>query len=364
MATRRNTKYRPTFIVLCWAISCVLMGIEIHRHHGKMYSDQEEAVRNNNQRESSTTLGNLFQSDQELSKESYPILTEDDEVPKSEPIIYSRLRKDQAGWVILDMLKAHSYAFSNNVTYGGACGESTHKEDIEQVLASIGWREILPLRCPNKDDDMNNTRVYPSSLFERDHERRMASIEWRGFIKNHTDYSYFDELNRYRKDKLLTPRSIVVHIRRRDVTPCCYPQWYLPNSYFVSMIHQYVEESKNYHHRPVDVQIFSQSDSHESWRDFETMMHLQGHNFTLNLDGPIGNVWRAIVSADVFIGSISEFSRVPAMFAKGYVPNPRNITNLHIATQTRDKNRQLLEECGEMKVIQCKHKWWLKSGGK
>lgn len=277
-------------------------------------------------------------------------------------VIYSKLRKDQAGWVIYDMLKAHSYAFDNNLTYGGACGDSIHKPDISNVLSSIGWNEILPLACPQND---TLHRVYPGSFFEKDCASRMASMQWREFMINHTDYSYFDHEPREKNGKenqqhdLATkPFSIVVHIRRRDVTPCCYPHWYLPNSYFASMIEKYYLEH-NASSRPIQIQIFSQSESHESWDDLHHKIpsHI---NYTLHLDGPVGEVWRAIVSSDVFLGSISEFSRVPAMFARGLVTNPRNISDGRIASETQRENQRLLEECGETKIFQCKHKWWMK----
>lgn len=296
----------------------------------------------------------------------------DESEPRPRRVIYSRLRKDQAGWVIYDMLKAHSYAFAGNMTYGGACGESIHKQDIYNVLLSIGWNEILPLDCP-KNDTLE--RVYPGSFFERDHGNRMASRKWRDFMIKHTDYSYFDHPRRGKNndhggnqdDFAETPISLVVHIRRRDVTPCCYPHWYLPNSYFASMIEKYytdqVQRNNSSLSRPIQIQIFSQSESHESWEDLNQRMKvLPNHlNYTLHLDGPVGEVWRAIVSSDVFLGSISEFSRVPAMFARGQVLDPHNISDVRIALETKQETQRLLDECGETKIVQCKHKWWLKS---
>lgn len=285
-----------------------------------------------------------------LSHEATPSQTE-----SSRPIIYSQLRKDQAGWVIFDMLKAHAYTFSKNMTYGGACGDSIHQHDIQQVLTAVGWQDILPIQCPSEND--LNSRVYPSAFFEKKHGRRMGSTEWKEFIRSHTTaYSNFGVGSNEGSENL---SSIVVHIRRRDVTPCCYPGWYLPNSYFASMIDQYVEESKQLG-RLVQVQIYSQSESHESWDDLHKMLQNKGVNYTLHLDGPVGDVWRAILNADVFIGSISEFSRVPALFAKGRIPDPRNISNPEIAAATKVEKDRLLGECTEVELVQCKHKWWMK----
>lgn len=280
-------------------------------------------------------------------------------------VIYSEMRKDQAGWVIFQMLKAHAYAFSKNATYGGACGDSPHKKDISQVLSSVGWSEILPLRCPSEPGAPQG-RVYPSPFFERRHGRRMGQQSWRAEIMRHTDYSYFDQIPGRSSIPMKNSNdskpmfSIAVHIRRRDVTPCCYPGWYLPNSYFSSMIQYYVQ-NKAPPDRPLQIQLFSQSQSHESWEDFKSRLeqHPSTKNYTLHLDGPVGNVWRAILAADVFIGSISEFSRVPSLFAKGEIPDPRNITISAIAEQTRLQNKELLNQCTDIQFVSCKHKWWI-----
>lgn len=275
--------------------------------------------------------------------------------------IYSQLRKDQSGWVIFDMLKAHAYTFFSSkgnvdAIYGGACGESVHKSDVQKVLRAVGWDEILPLKCPVENDTL--ARIYPSSLFEKSHGRRMGSSAWRRFIQNHSDYSYFDEVatKSQRKDDNRTVASIVVHVRRRDVTPCCYPGWYLPNSYFLQMIDKFKKEFENAG-RDAKVYIFSQQESYEPWDDFVS----NNTDIRLHFDGPVGEVWRAILSADVFIGSISEFSRVPSLFARGQIPNPRNISDPIISRNTRIERQRLFNQCTDMDLVSCKHKWWLKN---
>jgi hypothetical protein len=66
-----------------------------------------------------------------------------------------------------------------------------------------------------------------------------------------------------------------------------------------------------------------------------------------------------VLSAEVFIGSISEFSRVPALFARGEIPDPRNIADADIAAKTAIDNKRLLDQCAQFKLFQCKNKWWM-----
>jgi hypothetical protein len=240
------------------------------------------------------------------------------------------------------MLKAHSYAFFHNATYGGGCGESSHKEDIGQVLTAVGLHHILPLKCPDDDDNDNETNalIYLGSAYEQGSGKRLKSPEWLNYVKSQIKYPEKEE----------NTTSIVVHIRRRDVTPCCYPMWYLPNYYFQAMIEKYRADDD--HGEVVHVQIFSQSESFESWEPFNSSQ------YSLHLDGPIGDVWKAILSSDIFIGSKSEFSRVPAMFTRGHVMNAWQIGDDEIRNQTEIENERVFDTCTEYQIFSCKHKWW------
>ena len=124
------------------------------------------------------------------------------------------------------------------------------------------------------------------------------------------------------------------------------------------MIDHYVQRAPPNH--PIDIRIFSQSESRESWDNLKALLDRRYLKYTLYLDGPVGDVWRAILAADIFIGSISEFSRIPALFARGRVPDPRNITIPVIAEQTKTDNKALLDQCSDTQFVSCKHKWWMK----
>lgn len=283
------------------------------------------------------------------------------EPEKPRPIIYySHLRKDQSGWVIMDMLKAHSFAFARNATYGGACGTSRHIEDIRNVLTVSGLGRILQLQCP--PEKYNNTKstnrpidngprhaLYHSSMYEKDHEKRFRSLRWKQHIKSQL---YVDDEHQQADTLQLTNHQnattrIVVHIRRRDVTPCCYPSWYVPNNYFGAMIDKYTEEAQRQHPHSssVQVDIYSQVDSFESWSPF------QRHN--LHLDGEVGAVWNAILNADYFIGSKSEFSHVPAMFTRAQV-----VEEFDEWKEFEKESQLVFSNCTNSMIFSCKHKWW------
>lgn len=210
----------------------------------------------------------------------------------------------------MDMLKAHAYAYEKNATYGGACGESPHKHDIKNILDTTGLHNILSLNCPpnetTTDDNEHNHVLYRGSVYETGSAKRLASEEWKKHVQSHLHF----EAN---------PNTtiIVVHVRRGDVTPCCYPSWYVPNAYFTAMIHKYSRMAKQqkYPATKVAVQIFSQADSFETFQPF--------HQYQLHLDSDIGQIRESILNADYFIGSKSEFSKVPAMFTRGEVAAER-----------------------------------------
>jgi hypothetical protein len=253
-------------------------------------------------------------------------------------VVYSRLRTDQSGWAIMDMLKAHSYTFYNDATYGGACGDTAHKADLDQVLGTVGLQNVLPLKCPGANE--SNTVVHHGHFFEGGSKARLESPQWINHIKAQLHYPPSS-------DKFI----IAVHIRRRDVTPCCYPRWYMPNLYFQTMIEKYTAGRPTNSTRVI---IFSQSNSFESLNTFRES------GFELDLDGDVGRVWRTIIGSDIVIVSRSEFSRVPSMFTRGHVESAWNISDPVIAKTIEQEQARIFGQCTERQIFQCKHKWWQK----
>jgi hypothetical protein len=259
------------------------------------------------------------------------------------PVVYSHLRKDRSGWVIMDMLKAHAFAWERNATYGGACGESLHKHDIQNILDTTGLHNILSFACPpnvtaRNDNHLQRHVLYQGSVYETGSAKRLASNSWKKDIQRHL------LIDGTTKSKNVT--AVVVHIRRGDVTPCCYPAWYVPNAYFSAMIEKYSSLAKRqFPAKNVQIQIFSQKDSFESWSPFR--------QYQLHLDSDIGQVWKSILNADYFIGSKSEFSRVPAMFTRGKVVNEHDEW-----VPYKKESQKVFTNCSETTIFSCKHKWW------
>ena len=343
---------------------------------------------------------------------TFSTLTTNPTSPQTIVVLYSKLRQDQSGWVILDMLKAHSYTYyqQNNMIYGGACGTSVHINDIKHILQSIGLQHILKIipQCPstatatsspssveNRNTNNNNSTttvsvVKSGSYYERGSKQRLQSTEWLNYMKQ--------QINMVIPTNTTTTtstnaRTITVHIRRGDVTPCCYPDWYMPNKYFQLMIEHYVTMYANSSTNSItniNINIYSQSKSFESFDVFQQPMEvklIQGLNHTtknvtvdvnvnvnIDLDGDIGSIWKSILTSDIIIPSRSEFSRVPSMFTNGKVISPwiKDITGaeddggddettlirqIHNASDI-ERTKIFNEQCTESMILRCKHKWW------
>uniref|UniRef100_A0A7R9WF20 Uncharacterized protein n=1 Tax=Pseudictyota dubia TaxID=2749911 RepID=A0A7R9WF20_9STRA len=80
---------------------------------------------------------------------------------------------------------------------------------------------------------------------------------------------------------------------------------YLPNSYYLETIQEFSKLAKD--NQNIEVQVFSESDTSENFTEFEN----QGYKMVL--DGSLEEVWRGVMSADVFIMSKSSFSYLPAV---------------------------------------------------
>ena len=143
--------------------------------------------------------------------------------------------------------------------------------------------------------------------------------------------------NKDAKDELF---RIAVHMRRGDVDPCQHETRYLPNSYYLQMIQEYVDkymaaaaaaaraansnDSATATVANVRVTIYSEQESFEPWDEFlrrnYSLVLGTNDNKSSTVDkrqhhigSDIAVAWKDMMDADVLILSKSSFSMVPAI---------------------------------------------------
>jgi hypothetical protein len=226
--------------------------------------------------------------------------------------MYSMCRLDRSGSVITDMIYAHAFAHAHNITYAGSCcvTKGLPKKDTKRLMQSLHWHTAMPFKCPpgvnNKVYNLrqpNATTIHPllinPQVYRLVGNQSNLTPEWRQTMQKAL-YKYTDR----RKNR---PYHIAVHVRRGDVTPCTYTRRYLPNSHYISLIDQYTPNATTLNGRPLQVTIYSESDSFESFNIFRE------RKYKLALDTKsLAQVWKALSTADVAILSRSFFSIAPA----------------------------------------------------
>ena len=226
--------------------------------------------------------------------------------------MYSICRGDRSGSVIADMIYAHAYAYAHNITYIGNCcvTRGLPKEDTKNLIHSLHWHTIIPFKCPkgvnNKIYNLskpNATSIHRllvnPDVYRLQGNRSAFTPAWRRSIHKAL-YKYED----HHKDR---PYHIAVHVRRGDVTPCTYKRRYLPNSHYLALIDQYTPNATTLNGRPLQVTIYSESNTFEPFDAFTE------RNYNLEIDTEhLAHVWSALSTADVAILSRSYFSIVPA----------------------------------------------------
>ena len=239
---------------------------------------------------------------------------------------YSVAKTDRGGAAVADMLLAHAFAFANNMNYAGACaqGDLPHQKTTEQLIEAVGLQDVLTYSCPESADDgfilerqayvAKNTRIFTESYLQR-----LRSQVHYPSQKNH---------------------SVVVHVRRGDVTPCSYyANRYLPNSHYIEILNEYVPPD-------LPVSIFSESNAFESFDDFG--------NYSVYLDTDLAEAWKAMLIADYIVLSKSSFSMVPAILNRNatviYTPFMQKrlpqwrVVNSEIMENTRKKVLRIIEQ--------------------
>jgi hypothetical protein len=252
--------------------------------------------------------------------------------------VYSTLRNDRSGAAIHDMLYAHAYAYAHGMQYMGACSNvHRYKKAHRKLLNVIGLNGTLPIACPPPPPPppppaaataaaAGNTSTSNQVVFLESRQYRKDS-----YLRNEPWLQHIRSAVRCTRPAAAAAAAdnnsadadgagdndvvqIAVHIRRGDVTPCPVGKVsrYTPNSQYMNVLEQYLphdsDSNSNSDTQPkVHVSIFSEKASHESFGVFAEK------NYSLHLDTPIEEVWRALVTADVVIMGRSSFSFAPTL---------------------------------------------------
>jgi hypothetical protein len=217
-------------------------------------------------------------------------------------VYYSVARTDRAGATIRDMVLALAYGYAHNQTYGGACyvnpmrDAPSRQADKEALIRSVGLQDVLKFACPDSYDE--------GLLQQEDY----ASTKQRNMLVNPKFVTWLrskvvvlPELSAGGSSSSAHGGDAVVHVRRGDVDPC--NEWadrYLPNAYYQEVLRKYVP-------RNARVSVFSESWSFEPWTDFPSPRH------RVFLDTDLAEVWRAVMSAQYVVLSLSSFVYIPAI---------------------------------------------------
>lgn len=214
--------------------------------------------------------------------------------------LYHQARTDRSGSVIHDMLLAHAYAFQQNRSYGGACSNTSlpYLDEHHAMIEILGLSHVLKFACPpfERSHEVTNDNMLTNRYLYTRFGTRLWTSVWLDHIRS-MQYGLRANAPSERK-------SVVVHIRRGDVSLCDPSTFdrYLPNLHYLTLLEQYGISGS-------DITIFSESQSVESWNDFRG-----GKSFDLRLDRSSAEAWLAMMGADVLIMSKSSFSVVPAVF--------------------------------------------------
>mmetsp|Transcript_38066 Transcript_38066/g.56647 ORF Transcript_38066/g.56647 Transcript_38066/m.56647 type:complete len:256 (-) Transcript_38066:271-1038(-) len=195
-------------------------------------------------------------------------------------------------------MMGHAYARRYGWEYGGICGESPHRATQTELIRFLGLGEILKSGCPN-----NNTREHhllPQMNYEVYNGTHILTKDWIEYIRSVMPSELLSR-NQTSDNKL----EVAVHVRRGDVTLCHW--WrFLPNRHYIEILDMYVPKDAH-------VTIYTEANARNK------LGELEARNYSLDIDGALPDVWRAMMQSDVLIMSKSDFSVIPALLGRGRV---------------------------------------------
>jgi hypothetical protein len=250
---------------------------------------------------------------------------------------YSYAKTDRAGAQIIDMLAMEAVVYNkmkqesttSGITrvYAGACTKSitTKKDqynfnlrlpDKNALLQLLGLEHVLPWACPTEKELATGEAqmMEPLSFHELN---ETFSMDWVHHIRNLSTVPRRNNNNAPKgQDDKEMPKQIAVHMRRGDYSPCRNSAKYLPNTYYLDVLDEYLPQ-----YCPTsdacNVTIFTEEEAYEDFEPFKE------RNYHLDLNSSVDQIWAAMINADLLILSKSSFSWVPGIMNMNKVVTPQ-----------------------------------------
>lgn len=214
---------------------------------------------------------------------------------------YCESRLDGAGAVINEELFVLAHCYKNNLEFVGSYGFNHTIVNHFQNHYALCQLLDLPLPAPQLPASYHNYK----RIKEEDYGSNIYPD-----VNNLVDDKFIQmiRLKFLSKNPLPTfsKPQVAVHIRRNDVR--IGNTRYIPNSYYVDVIKKLKEVNSN-----IEISIFSQSNSSESFDEFEKL------GCSLQLDKDLVSTWKKMIAANILVMSKGSFSYVPALYNSNFV---------------------------------------------
>ena len=198
-------------------------------------------------------------------------------------------RKSRAGAYIIGVVMAHARCvWQRNLTYCGPVGGSSHPAEMD-ILGLPPRREqsrgctIVPTHSyrpkPHDPKPPEELSTWPTAFIQQLHKGLRVNCSGRFGGKP----------------------TVVVHLRRGDVTPSAHPSRYTSNNETIAVLRRLKLEQTH------AVLVHSEKASAEAFDD------LAAAGYRLALDAPLRSAWSDMLCADVLVMARSNLD-VPALF--------------------------------------------------
>lgn len=146
-------------------------------------------------------------------------------------LLFTWIRKDRSGAALEEMLRAHAVAGGH---YGGACGQTEQRPAHQELVSFLGLEKELSFECnvTHTTQGCVLANAFKWNCLFSESVQQIMEGDWKESLQKQVYQSVPPP-----SLPTGTNYTIVVHIRRGDVTPCSrFWKRYLPNEHFLTLI--------------------------------------------------------------------------------------------------------------------------------